>query len=403
MENIFLIKALFWTGLFIIFYTYAGYGLTLYLIVKAKRLVGRSGKTQAKKEFEPEVSFVVPCYNELECIEQKVENTLNLDYPKDKLKVIFITDGSTDGTPEKLREFAEKGVQVLHEDKRGGKSAAENRAMKYVKSPIVIFSDANTILASKAVREIVKHYADPQVGAVSGEKRILQNEKDTATAAGEGFYWKYESALKKLDSELQTIVGAAGELFSFRSELFTDLEEDTILDDFMLSMRIASRGYRVIYEPNAFAVETASATVSDELKRKIRICAGGWQSMRRLTPALNPFKDTTLAFQYIGHRVLRWSVTPFFLLMLIPLNLMLFTSGGLYQLIMYGQLAFYSLAFVGWFLENRQIRLKPLFVPYYFFIMNYAVFPGFLRYIRGRQAAAWERSRRAPSLAESGN
>src|SRR5690606_21049070 len=161
----------------------------------------------------------------------KVKNCLSLDYPREKLKIIFITDGSNDGTPELVAKY--RDVTVLHQEKRAGKAAAENRAMKHVDTPIVVFSDANTRLPANALREIVKHYADPQVGAVSGEKRIASKDKDAAAGAGEGIYWKYESTLKKLDSELLTIVGAAGELFSFRTELFTELEEDSILDDFM--------------------------------------------------------------------------------------------------------------------------------------------------------------------------
>jgi cellulose synthase/poly-beta-1,6-N-acetylglucosamine synthase-like glycosyltransferase len=390
------IEILFWLGLFIIFYAYVGYGIVLYMMVRVKRIF-KPIKNIVVENYEPEVSFVVPSYNEVDFIEKKVQNCLALDYPKNKLHIIFITDGSNDGTPELIKEKYPE-VTVLHETKRGGKSAAENRSMKHVTTPIVIFSDANTILPTHAVKEIVKHYADPKVGAVSGEKRIMQGEKDSATGAGEGIYWKYESLLKKLDSELLTIVGAAGELFSFRKELFSDLEEDTILDDFILSLRIAEKGYKVVYEPNAYAMETASESVKEELKRKVRICAGGWQSMVRLKSLLNPFSNFLLTFQYVSHRVLRWTVAPLFLLLLFPFNMILFSEGWVYQFMLYGQGLFYSLAMLGWYFENKSIRIKPLFVPYYFFIMNYAVFAGFFRYMRGKQAAAWERSKRGVAV-----
>ncbi|MFN6945705.1 MAG: glycosyltransferase family 2 protein [Cytophagaceae bacterium] len=389
-----ILEVLFWAGVFIVFYAYMGYGLVLYPMVKIKQFISKKAN-KFDENFQPEVTFVVPSYNEEDIIEEKVKNCLSFDYPKDKLKIVFITDGSTDSTPDKVREF--ENVKVLHENKRGGKSAAENRAMKYVETPIVIFSDANTILPAHAIKELVKHYADPSVGAVSGEKRIMNKEKDGATGAGEGIYWKYESFLKKLDSDLKTIVGAAGELFSFRTELFSELEEDTILDDFMLSMRIASQGYKVVYEPDAYAMETASASVKEELKRKVRICAGGWQSMSRLLPALNPFNDPMLSFQYISHRVLRWSIVPLLLVLLFPLNIYLFVASNqwIYQLSLYGQCLFYVMALLGWYMENRQIRVKLLFVPYYFLIMNYAVFAGFFRFLGGKQAAAWERSQRS--------
>jgi len=388
--NIF--EILFWLGIFIIFYSYFGYGILLFLLVKIKRIFNPSG-TLSDPNFEPEVSFIVPSYNEAGIIEDKIRNCLSFDYPVEKLNIIFITDGSNDGTPEIAARY--KGVTVLHEDKRAGKSAAENRSMKFVTTPIVIFSDANTMLPANAIREIVKHYADPAVGAVSGEKRILKKEKDSASGAGEGIYWKYESFLKRMDSELLTIVGAAGELFSFRKELFSELEEDTILDDFMLSMRIASQGYRVVYEPNAYAMETASESVKEELKRKIRICAGAWQSMVRLSHVLNPFKHFTLTFQYISHRVLRWTLAPLFLLLLIPLNFLLIDKSPIYDLIFAGQIFFYALALIGWYLENKQIRVKALFIPYYFFIMNYAVYLGLFRYLKGKQSAVWEKAKRA--------
>jgi len=384
-------KIVFWIGLLVVFYTYIGYGILMFLLVRIKRIF-KGKRSTGDRAYEPEVSFVVPCYNESEVIASKIQNTLELEYPKDKLKIIIITDGSTDGTPEIVRQY--ENILLLHEDQRGGKSAAENRAMKYVNSPIVIFSDANTILPKEAIREIVKHYADPQVGAVSGEKRIMSKDVDTASGAGEGVYWKYESFLKRMDSEMSTIVGAAGELFSFRKELFSDLETDTILDDFMLSMRIAEKGYRVVYEPNAYAMETASASVREELKRKVRICAGGWQSMGRLISVMNPVKNFWLAFQFISHRVLRWSITPVMLLLMLPANGLLFFEHYVYQITFVAQVFFYLCAMIGWYLANRELKVKLLFIPYYFFIMNYAVFAGFIRYVRGEQSAAWERSKR---------
>lgn len=387
-----ILEILFWFGILTIFYAYVGYGILLWLIVKLKRVLNPK-KVNFKEGFEPEVAFIVPCYNESSIIEEKLKNCLSLDYPKDKLMIIFITDGSNDGTPQMVEQFPE--VTLLHENQRRGKAAAENRVMKYVEAPIVIFSDANTMLPVNAVKELIKYYADPTVGAVSGEKRVVSSTEASASSAGEGLYWKYESFLKRFDAELLTIVGAAGELFSFRKELFTPLEEDTILDDFILSLRIAGKGFRVLYEPKAYAMETASVSVKEEMKRKVRICAGGWQSMERLAYLLNPFNHFTLTFQYISHRVLRWSIAPLFLFLLIPINLYLLTSGKeIYFLTAVGQTLFYILALLGYYFENKKIRYKLLFVPYYFFIMNLSVILGFIRYLKGSQSAAWERAQR---------
>lgn len=381
----------FWLALALVFYTYLGYGVVLVILVRLKRLFVKPKPFDAS--YEPEVTLVIPAYNEEDYIADKAQNSLELDYPKDKLRILFITDGSTDGTADILRGI--EGVEVTHEDRRAGKSAAENRAMTMVKTPIVVFCDANTYLNPACIRNLVRHYTDPKVGAVSGEKRVLSKGKDTASAAGEGLYWKYESTLKKWDSELYTIVGAAGELISFRSELVKDLEEDTLLDDFMQTMRICQQGYRVKYEPDSFAAETASDNVKEELKRKVRIAAGGWQSMARLWPILIPIPQPVLSFQYISHRVLRWSISALALPLIFIANYFLLGQGVLYDYLFIAQIAFYALALLGWFLENREVRVKALFVPYYFLMMNYAVFAGFFRWLKGSQKVTWERAKRA--------
>jgi biofilm PGA synthesis N-glycosyltransferase PgaC len=384
-------EILFWVSLFIVFYAFLGYGLVLYFLVKLK-LYFESPKLSDISNYTPAVSLVIPCYNESDIIREKVLNSLAIDYEGDKLRIYFITDGSTDDFREVLAEFPE--VMLLHEDRRGGKTAAENRAMKLVNTPIVIFSDANTLLNKDAVKNIVRHFEKEDVGCVSGEKRVLSDEKDTASAAGEGIYWKYESFLKTLDSQLYSAVGAAGELVAFRTSLYEDLPEDTILDDFMQSMLIASKGFKIVYEPDAYALESGSASVAEELKRKIRISAGGWQSMTRLWDKITPFSQPLLYFQYLSHRVLRWTVTPFLLVFIFVVNFFLLDSGWIYALILIGQVAFYLAAALGYFLENRQIRMKILFVPYYFCVMNYAVIAGLFRFLKGGQKGTWEKAKR---------
>lgn len=383
----------FWILLFVIFYAYLGYGLVLFLLLKIKNLFSK-GKNQEQEQFEPKVTLFVAAYNEAAYIREKVANTLAVDYPKDKLRIVFVTDGSDDGTPDILKEY--DGISVYHRPPRAGKIGAINRGMGYVISPVVIFSDANAMLNKKVVKEMVKHYRDPAVGCVAGEKRILKKELDKASGAGEGIYWRYESALKKMDAGLNSAIGAAGELFSIRTSLFEPVEKDTILDDFMISMRIAARGYKIVYEPGAYASESASASIGDEMKRKIRICAGGLQSMVRLKPLFNPFKYGLLSFQYISHRVLRWTLVPLFLLLIIPLNYILMQyEQGIYTFLFYGQSVFYTAAVIGWFLEKKSLRNKLVFVPFYFSMMNIAAFRGFFRYVKGRQSVLWERANRA--------
>lgn len=394
------LEIIFWVLLFIIMYTYVGYGILLYAIIKVRRIFNIGQKKAIDATYEPEVTLFVAAYNEKDYVEAKMKNSLALEYPKEKLNIIWVTDGSDDGTPDLLKNYP--NTTVYHLDARNGKIGAMNRGMEFVKTPIVIFSDANTNLGKQSIRRIVNLFSNPKVGCVSGEKRIVDKETDVASGAGEGLYWKYESTLKKWDAELYSVVGAAGELFAIRTQLYRHVEKDTILDDFIISLRVAQDGYTIQYDPDAYAIETASANVKEELKRKIRISAGGIQSIVRLRSLLNVFKYGTLSFQYISHRVLRWSVTPLCLILLIPVLTLLTLEEGLFTFKMYPiffwlQVLFYGAALLGWFLENRETRIKLLFVPYYFFIMNLSVVLGFFRYIKKSQSVNWERSKRAAS------
>lgn len=391
----FILKVTLWFSLFLIFYSYIGYGIILYMLVRIKRFKASPAVRQDKSEELPEVTLFITAFNEKEIIPGKLENSKNLNYPSDKIRHIWVTDGSNDGTPELLRTI--EGLEVYHEPERRGKIAAMNRGMKFVKTPIVIFSDANTFLGEDSIMRIVSLFRDPKVGCVSGEKRIFNAGSDSASGAGEGIYWKYESHLKKWDSELHSVVGAAGELFAIRTSLWQEVEPDTLLDDFVISLRVAMAGYTIQYDPEAYAIESASKDTKEELKRKIRISAGGIQAVIRLKSLLNIFKYGILSFQYISHRVLRWMVSPFLLLLVIPVNYLLFRdegAAGIYTLLWYGQIIFYLFVLTGWLLRTKQIRLKVLFVPFYFFMMNFSVYLGLIRYLKKSQSVVWEKAKR---------
>lgn len=394
-----LIEWIFWGLIFVVFYSYLGYGLLLFILIKLKRLL-RGTKVVYPITELPEVTLFIAAYNERAYVKAKMENTFSLNYPKDKLKIVWVTDGSDDGTPEEVLRYKNDQTEVLHLPERGGKIGAMNRGMKFITSPIVVFCDANTMLGEESIIRIVRLFTDPKVGCVSGEKRVMSIGTEAASAT-EGLYWKYESTLKKWDAELYSVVGAAGELFAVRRELYRDVEKDTLLDDFMISLRIAMDGYTIQYDPDAYAMEHPSANVKEELKRKVRISAGGIQSVIRLLPLLNLFKYGTLSFQYISHRVLRWTLSPLALPFLFILNLTILItnndpiSQAFYSLIFIGQLIFYGTALIGWYFESKGIRLKLLYVPFYFTMMNFAVFLGFKRFIKGKQSVNWERAKRA--------
>lgn len=386
-------KIALWFSLFIVFYTFIGYGILLYVLVKFRRLI--KGKRNVSFDLDklPTCTLIVAAYNEAAILDKKIANTLALKYPFDKINFLFVTDGSSDNSQAVVEKY--KTVQLMHLPERKGKIHAMHRAMQQVKTDIVIFTDANTFLNEDALINIARHYEDDTVGAVAGEKRVMIEASADATA-GEGFYWKYESALKKWDSELYSVVGAAGELFSIRTNLYQPIPSDTVLDDFMISLRIAEKGYRIIYEPQAYAMETASANITEELKRKIRIAAGGIQSVLRLKSLLNPFRNGALSFQYISHRVLRWTVTPFLMIAAFIISgIIAFTTHEkLYNVLFLVQVLFYLFAFMGWVVEKRKLKIKLLFIPYYFCVMNYAVLAGIHRYTFGAQSVIWEKAKR---------
>lgn len=378
----------FWLCIIIVVYTYFGYALCLLLIVKIKRLF-KQKKTLSLIN-DPNITLLVAAYNEESCIKQKIENSLSLYYTRSKIEFVIVTDGSTDRTPEIVKEFDE--VKLIHQKERQGKIMAIERAIAQVNGEILIFTDANTLLNKNALQNIVKHFSDEKAGVVAGEKRIKHLNKDEAVGAGEGIYWRYESLLKKWDAELTSVMGAAGELFAIRTHLFEPIPKDTLIEDFYLSFKILQKGYRIAYEPQAYALEEPSISIKEELKRKIRIAAGGIQSIVRLSSLFNPFKYGVISFQFISHRVLRWTLAPLALPFIFILNPFLWDQGWIYKLIFSGQLSFYFSAFLGYIFEKRHIRFKLLFIPYYFCMMNYAVYIGFLRYLKNSQSILWEKS-----------
>ena len=403
------LKILFWICLCICVYTYVGYGMLLYLLVLLKRIIkGAPQQLQLPTdEFLPDVTFMVCAYNEEDVVEMKMQNIHQLDYPKEKLHIVWVTDGSTDQTNNRLQVYPD--VEVIYSPERRGKTAALNHGLSMVKSEITVMTDANTMVNREAIREIVRCMQDPKVACVAGEKRVIsRNEEEMAAegaqkekvskaaAEGEGLYWKYESLLKRLDSELYSAMGAAGELNAIRTHLYENMPENALLDDFVMSMKLVEKGYKIAYTSKAYAMEYGSANMEEESKRKRRIAAGGLQSSWWLRNMLNPFNNFTVAFQFFSHRVLRWTITPFAMMALIPLNVILvfMKAGTPYNIVWILQILFYLAALGGYLLEQQGRKNKLLYIPYYFLFMNINVFLG-IRYLRNhRGGGTWEKAKR---------
>ena len=367
--------------------------MLLFLLNNLRHVFSKS-KDIALKEKLP-VTLIVTACNEEEILEQKIKNTLAINYPGDKLKMIFITDGSSDGSMQLIGQYP--SIILMHQLERRGKFAAIKRAMQGVDTPVVIFSDANTMLNKESVEYIASHYNDSKVGGVAGEKKILFNQHISAVGEAEGLYWQYESFMKKLDAGFNTVVGAAGELFSIRTRLFKEYEDSLILDDFVISMQVCLQGYKIAYEPAAFATESPSASLHEEEKRKVRIAAGAYQSLGYLKSCLNIFKYPLLSFQFFSRRLLRWIFSPVMLGILFFANIFIVSKQpvvGFYFWSMYAQLSFYILASAGWLFVSSGRRVGLFAIPFYFVFMNYCLVKGFIKFLKGRQSVLWERSLR---------
>lgn len=263
---------MFWLCAFVVFYTFFGYGIIIWIAVKIKEHFSKPETFPMKEEF-PDVTLLIAAYNEEGIIAQKMENCRALKYPKDKLHLVWVTDGSTDSTPKLLSEYPEN--TVLHQPGRSGKTEALNRAMQFVNTPYVIMTDANTVLNEEAIYLIIRKFDNPHVGCVAGEKKVISNGGNAA--ATEGLYWKYESFLKDLDDRLNSAMGATGELIAIRRELWTDIPKGTLGDDMFVSMGVIRKGYKIAYCKQAYAAENPSADIREEKKRKVRLAGCAMQ------------------------------------------------------------------------------------------------------------------------------
>lgn len=373
------VQVLFWLAAATIVYTFLGYPVLIGLLARWRpRPVALGGD-------QPTLTLLIPAYNEAAVIVDKLRNSLEQDYPRDRLQVVVVADGSTDGTDRLVAEHAAAGVQLYHQPPREGKAAAVNRVMPDLRSEVVAFTDANAMLAPGALASLVRPFADPRVAGVSGEKRV--------TGGGEGLYWRYESYLKRCDATVSSVMGAAGELFAVRRALYQPVEPDSIIEDFVMSLRLVQAGWRVAYAPDAVALEEPPSSLAAEWQRRTRIAAGGFQSIRRLTGLLNPFPGRWLiTWQYVSHRVLRWAVTPLLLPVVYLLNLALIAQ-PLYLALWLGQTLFYGVGGAGFLLARRGRRRGVLYAVFFFCFTNAAALAGLWRYLTGRQPVTWTKVR----------
>jgi len=341
----------------------------------------------------PSVTVLIAAYNEIDCIRQKLDNTFGLHYPSDKLEVIVVTDGSTDGTD--VAVATDGRAKLLHDTKRKGKAGAINGALGLIKTQIVVCTDANTMLNKEALAALVTYFQDSNIGAVAGEKRVV-GIPFSDDIPSEAFYWKYESTVRYWDSKIFSVTGAAGELYAIRTALLRPIPEDTICEDLLITMRVIEEGKRVVYEPLAYGTEHISPTIHDEWKRKLRIAAGGFQFFQRMKLWSFCTRQPVAAFQFISRKLFRWLIVPYILLLMFPLSVFLVfnSNDNFIQLISIIQLLLYGWAAFGYCYNRNQHRSGLVYFPFYFLMANIAIIAGTFQYVKGKSFILWEKAKR---------
>ncbi len=391
-----MLVALFWICVGSVVYTYAGYPLLLALLARLRPAPGPYPPA------EPLVTLLIAAYNEEAEIAAKLENSLQLDYPRERLQILVVADGSSDRTPEIVAGFAERGVELSFSPPRRGKMAAINRALPEARGEIIVFSDANNLYQPNVLRELVAPFVDPSVGGVTGAKVIAKG--DGALGASEGLYWRYESFVKEQETRLGCCMGVAGEILAIRRELFESPPDAIINDDTHMALRLVKRGYRVLYAPQARSVERVSQSAADERARRARIFAGRYQAIsyaRDLWPWSHPLR----LWQIWSHQTIRTlsalgMVGAFFtnlLLVLRPRR----AARGLWQLgrplaqgILLLQVLFYAVALLGTQVRSNSRLGRIAYLPTFFLNLNWAGLIGLYRFLTRRQTTLWQRAQR---------
>lgn len=375
---------IFWMSISLIIYAYIGYPLiTLIFSLFVKNLVN-------KQDIEPKVSFLITAYNEEKNIKQKLENTLSLDYPKEKLEVIVASDASSDKTDEIVKEFHDKGVILHRVEGRLGKTATQNSAVKKARGEIIVFSDAASMYDPGAIRAIVQNYADPKVGAVSGMYNYL-DENASSAGLGKILFWRLENFIKSRQTRIKTITGCCGCIYSVSKELYNDLPP-YIISDLVEPLTILKKGYRIVFEPSALALEETAGDTEEEFKMRIRVIVRGMNGMLYVRSLFNPFKYPFVSFQLISHKLLRWMVPIFAIIALIS-NALLITTSLFYATLFFGQLVFYTLAVIGYIKEKKGIHKKIFYLPLYFCIVNLASLISMFKVLRKENIVTWQTKR----------
>jgi len=390
-----LFQFIFWLAAAVIAYVYIGYPLLLAILARpCKKVFPQSSDNL------PFVTLLISAYNERNVIEDKIKNSLALDYPRNWFHILVISDCSDDGTDDIVLRYAQQGVQLVRSSERLGKTEGLNLGVKHASGDTLIFSDANAMYQADAIRLLVRHFCDPAVGYVVGNARYLESSSQSASAESEGLYWKLETWMKEKESEFGSVVGGDGAIYAIRRELYSPLRS-TDINDFLNPLQIIVQGYRGVYEPSAICFEEAGDTFEKEFRRKVRIVSRSLNAVRRVPRVLLPWTQPRHWLSLLSHKILRW-FAPVSLLVLLAANLSLW-SRPFFRFTACLQLAFYFLAVIGWVSRSRVAIPRFLSLPHYFCLVNAASLLGIFNCFSGSLTPTWQTIRQgtAPHSDES--
>jgi biofilm PGA synthesis N-glycosyltransferase PgaC len=386
-------EAVFWISLLLVAHTYLLYPAVLFVAYGVAQLrrdcryLARGADRRCRELLDhelPAVSLIIPAHNEEEVLPAKLANLAELDYPADRLEVVFVSDGSSDRTNEILQRAERPRFRLVELPWRGGKSSALNHGVAAASHEIIVFSDASTLFAPDAVRKLVRHFGAPQVGVVCGTLGFQGNAEFQRT---EGLYWRYEKTLRVMESRLGATLTASGAIYALRRAAWRALTPDVMIDDFVVPFAARGLGYRVVFDPEAGATEAAEESVAHEFARRVRLAVGSFRALSQLARVrLDPF--TSLAF--FSHKLLRW-VLPFVMIALLVSSAALWDR-PFYRTVLSIQLLFYAWAAAGYLFRDRMAPLRYGLIAYFLLAINLAFLVGFVRFLSGRQEVKWKRA-----------
>lgn len=374
-------QIIFWTSCAALIYVYVGYPLFVYLVSRLRPL-------EVKKSFlEPTVTVLITAYNEERDIRAKLENTFQIDYPKEKLEILVASDCSSDKTDEIVKEYAARNVKLYRQTERLGKTMAQNSAVERAGGEIILFSDATTNYEPDVLRQMLPNFADESVGCVAG-KLIYVDESRSSVGKGARSYWNYETFLKKSESRACSLIGASGCLYAVRRAAYRPMYAEAC-SDFLICTKIYEQNLRSIYEPNAVCTEETNRQASKELTMRVRVIGQTFTDLWRNRQMLNPFRYGFFAVQLVSHKLLRYAV-PLFLIAIFLSTAILAFSSNIFAFILALQIVFYSIALAGWILERSGKNIGVFAIPLYFALTNLASLIGFYKFLSGKSYARWE-------------